>query len=599
LAEKLFYRGRHDDALECGRRAQAQVPEDDETAHFCAWLFSNCGCHGEAAAAYQRLLDRAPDWVEGYRHASGSLAAIGASDSAISHAARASDLAPGRGEFALHTGRLLLNAGRWADATLYLRRAVTAEPDDASALRELSSALFAAGERGEAITLALRAVDLAPRDTATAIHAGELLLRCERVDEAAALIGAVASDTDNPTAFRVLSSIEMVRDRPREALAAIDRALALDAPPAEYQLHRGHVLYRLGDPVGAADAFGRAAELDATSRDAKRAQLAAFLAGGRLSEATALGGELLRGSPDDEDTAEAVLELLNRRLDLIDGDYVVLADRTLRPQRESPPPPRFLDGMRCQCRVLHALILRETRTRFGDAKLGYGWALIEPVLHIALLSAMFSLLMHGQPPIGGNFFLFYYTGLIPYQVFVHTSTNMAYAITSNGALLNLPHVTTFDVTLARGLLEFTTDVLVAAILLIGLMAIGIASLPDDMWAPCAALLVTAALGGGIGFLNAVLTVLCKSWDKIWVQVTRVLYFGSGIFFVPGMMPDWVRDVLAWNPLLHAIDWFRAGFFGAYQPHWLDRSYVVGAAIVAVLAGLGIERGLRRRLSEPL
>ena len=45
-----------------------------------------------------------------------------------------------------------------------------------------------------------------------------------------------------------------------------------------------------------------------------------------------------------------------------------------------------------------------------------------------------------------------------------------------------------------------------------------------------------------------------------------------------MMPDWMRDILAWNPLLHAVDWFRAGFFRHYQPHWLDRSYV---AIVAV------------------
>ena len=70
------------------------------------------------------------------------------------------------------------------------------------------------------------------------------------------------------------------------------------------------------------------------------------------------------------------------------------------------------------------------------------------------------------------------------------------------------------------------------------------------------------------------------------------------FYVPGMMPDWVRDLLLWNPILHAIDWFRAGFFGAYQPHWLDRSYLMLLAIMALLVGLGLERGLRRRLGEP-
>jgi capsular polysaccharide transport system permease protein len=74
---------------------------------------------------------------------------------------------------------------------------------------------------------------------------------------------------------------------------------------------------------------------------------------------------------------------------------------------------------------------------------------------------------------------------------------------------------------------------------------------------------------------------------------------TGIFYVPAMMPDRMRDILVWNPILQAIDWFRAGFFPIYDPHWLDRRYVVIIAVVAALAGIGLERGLRRRLSEPL
>ena len=41
-AEALFHNSRLDEALECGRRAFALAPEHPETAHFCAWLFSNC-----------------------------------------------------------------------------------------------------------------------------------------------------------------------------------------------------------------------------------------------------------------------------------------------------------------------------------------------------------------------------------------------------------------------------------------------------------------------------------------------------------------------------------------------------------------------------
>ena len=106
---------------------------------------------------------------------------------------------------------------------------------------------------------------------------------------------------------------------------------------------------------------------------------------------------------------------------------------------------------------------------------------------------------------------------------------MSHAITGNGPVLQLPPVTTFDVIAARGLLEIMTDVVVAVVLLIGFGAIGMAAMPDDLWSPAIALLVTAAFGYGCGYVNAVLTVFFRSWDKVWGQVTRVLYFISGIF----------------------------------------------------------------------
>ena len=78
---------------------------------------------------------------------------------------------------------------------------------------------------------------------------------------------------------------------------------------------------------------------------------------------------------------------------------------------------------------------------------------------------MFAVLMHGRPPIGRSFFVFYFTGLMPYHFFVHISSGMTHAIPGNGSLLQLPLVTKFDVVLARGILEFVTDLLVALILL--------------------------------------------------------------------------------------------------------------------------------------
>lgn len=602
LAEALFHRGRREEALECTRRAVPGAGDDAAILGLCAWVFSNCECHAEAAAAYHRLIELLPDAIEMHRHASGALAAIGRLDEAVAAAKKASDLDPQDPEFALHAGSLLLASRRYHEAASYLDRAAALQPDNAGALYQLSVACHALDRGESAIALALRAAALTPADQGMAIHAAELLIACGRAAEAAELLhGAAAEGADgvDPRLLRVLSAAEMVRGCCDAALDAVDRALAAAPDVAEFHIHRGHLLWRQGDIAGAAMALERAAGLDPASPELKRAQMSLYLAAGLVTQATAVGGELLNRFPDDRIGAEAVMHLLTQRLDTIDGEYVVLSEATDRGIRLPRPPPGMLERLHSQCRIIGALIIRETRTRFADAKLGYGWALIEPILHITLLSVTFAVLMRGRPPIGTHFFIFYYTGLIPYHVFVHASSGMSHAITSNGPVLQLPPVTTFDVIAARGLLEIMTDVIVAAILLIGFAAIGLAAAPDDLWSPSIALLVTAALGYGFGYVNAVVTVFFRSWDKVFGQLTRVLYFISGIFYVPGMMPDWARDTLAWNPLLHAIDWFRAGFFASYQPHWLDRSYLVILAVLSLLGGLALERGLRRRLSVAL
>src|SRR5207302_10618549 len=124
---------------------------------------------------------------------------------------------------------------------------------------------------------------------------------------------------------------------------------------AEYHLHRGHLLYRRGDVEAAVAAFAAAAALDPGNAAAKRAQMTLHLDHGVMTEATAIGGALLHSHPDDKAAAEAVLHLLNRLLETIDGDYIVLADLTTAQARPPRPLPDFVERLRSQCRVIHPL----------------------------------------------------------------------------------------------------------------------------------------------------------------------------------------------------------------------------------------------------
>ncbi len=74
------------------------------------------------------------------------------------------------------------------------------------------------------------------------------------------------------------------------------------------------------------------------------------------------------------------------------------------------------DTAKIQGRVLLALMLREARTRYGGRQFGYLWALLEPILHISFLSALFTLAGRSAA-LGESIPVFVATGMATYLGF--------------------------------------------------------------------------------------------------------------------------------------------------------------------------------------
>ena len=103
-------------------------------------------------------------------------------------------------------------------------------------------------------------------------------------------------------------------------------------------------------------------------------------------------------------------------------------------------------------RVVNALVLRETKTRYGEHKLGFVWAFLEPIIMVLVMYVIFSAMraeMGGGIPIA----LFMISGFVPFAIFRDTMMQSQGAIKQNTSLLGFPQVSTYDLILARALLE--------------------------------------------------------------------------------------------------------------------------------------------------
>jgi capsular polysaccharide transport system permease protein len=80
---------------------------------------------------------------------------------------------------------------------------------------------------------------------------------------------------------------------------------------------------------------------------------------------------------------------------------------------------------------------------------------------------------------------------------------------------------------------------------------------------------------------------------VFPTISRVLVIFSGVFFLPDLLDPETRHVLSFNPMLHAVQLFRLGFYPQYQAITLDTHYLTYCAVLFFFMGLVIERVSRR------
>ena len=240
--------------------------------------------------------------------------------------------------------------------------------------------------------------------------------------------------------------------------------------------------------------------------------------------------------------------------------------------------------MTSKARVLHALILREMVTRYGISRLGYVWAVLEPVGFITLLSLLFSQIAH-SPPIGKSFPLFYATGYIAFHWFHDISSVVAKSAFVNRPLFTFPSVTPLDTVIARFVLQVLTGVAVAVVIFAGLLLI----LPHNARINPLPLIqgfaLAAILGLSLGLFNVWATAISKTWELAWNLVSRPLLLISCVFFTYWSAPLIARDMLWYNPLVHVVGYMRAGFYPGYDATHVSPEYVLSVACALGLIGL--------------
>lgn len=244
--------------------------------------------------------------------------------------------------------------------------------------------------------------------------------------------------------------------------------------------------------------------------------------------------------------------------------------------------------------VTFGLLIRELKTRFGSYRLGYAWALIDPLLMISAFSLIFG--MRGHSGFGGAPApLFITAGYLPFLFFKNVVSKLQSAVSANMGLFCYRQVTPFATFVARFILETMIGMIVGCILVLGLLWFGFDAIPNDPLQVILIYLLLMVFSFSLGIVFCVVGSLFQEANKFLSLLMMPLMFISCVMYPLMSIPAQYQHWFLWNPLVHALELIRGGWIAGYSSPNANWIYLSSMTLLLLTFAMSCYRLNHRRL----
>jgi len=236
--------------------------------------------------------------------------------------------------------------------------------------------------------------------------------------------------------------------------------------------------------------------------------------------------------------------------------------------------------------------LSQLKIRYRQAWLGRVWNVIEPLLFLAVLAVVFSVLNQSSVR---DYAVYVFAGLVPWRYLERSIMACVDSIAEGGWLLRRVAAPAFVLPLSAWL-QASVDFLFG----LTALAFALAVLADDWTIHIVCVLPAAILVGvlglGVGTIFAVLNVFARDVKPLLQAVLMLLFFSSPVLIKPSAVPaeSALAVIFAWHPLTPIVGLFQQSIYMHAWPSARDWLLVGTFAFAALGLGWHLVARLHRR-----
>ncbi len=250
------------------------------------------------------------------------------------------------------------------------------------------------------------------------------------------------------------------------------------------------------------------------------------------------------------------------------------------------------------------LARRELHARYRGTHLGLLWAVLTPLLMLAIYTFIFAIIFKTRwnaagEETRGEFALTLFCGLLLYNVFAEVVNRSA------GMIVSVPNyvkklVFPVEIFVVAGLLSALINMLLSlGVWLLGWLLLKW-SLPHATLLYVPLIVLPVALTAlGIGWTLASLGVFVRDVGHAVGIAVQMLFFLTPIFYQLEAVPQPYRALVALNPLAHAVENMRRIMMFGQPPMWVGWSLALAGSLLLALGGYAFFMKSKRAFADVL
>ncbi len=250
----------------------------------------------------------------------------------------------------------------------------------------------------------------------------------------------------------------------------------------------------------------------------------------------------------------------------------------------NPLSPRALADVWRYRELLRSLVGRNLKAKYQRSMLGFVWTLLNPLLMLAVLVAVFSYIIRIPKD---HYWAFLISGYFVWSYFSQMLNTGTYIMAEHGRLARAvrfpPEVPVLAATLSR-LVEFGIEM---ALMLLLLVVVHHGHVPASFALLPLLIVLQILIALGVVMPLAVMSVFLRDIEHALPVVLTVLFYVSPVFYGLDMVPEVIRPLYLMNPMAGLLTLYHTVLYeGVMPPMWL-LAYTTAVAMILAPVGYAI------------